>query len=125
MTTPYIKAQLRELNRNLRTTPTDKKVSALEHFGYSLELNLSRIYRGRFQPPQEIQIDSSLGNYLQLGTNLACELQFDEQEAKSAREHILSEVEKRRQRLTNPNLWQRANNFLEELYRLCGQVPGI
>jgi len=107
---PYIKTQLKELDKLLNMIPKEHRLGNLKNYQYALETSFHESYPKRFSAPeqQHFPVDALFqdkGRYLGQ--------QFGPLEAEDARETLLAEIEKRKARLTKTTT-QRLGDFFSE-----------
>jgi len=113
MITPYIKEQLKGLNKILRQYKTrQEKIAALETFEDGLRSSLWMVYDDKFPLYITIRHPSNQYNYPRSFGSMGKD--FGPLEVQDAAETLFAEIEKRKARLAKPGMLERFTLFLKK-----------
>ncbi|OGJ21599.1 hypothetical protein A3K73_02900 [Candidatus Pacearchaeota archaeon RBG_13_36_9] len=111
MANEYLKIVLKGLDRYLRKLPRQEKVIALNYYRFGLEESLHESYPDEFDTPAEFPVDElKYIHFFRIGIHNG--KQFGPLEAKSAREFLLAEMEKRKTKFSKPGFLEKLDGFL-------------
>ncbi|OGJ21607.1 hypothetical protein A3K73_02940 [Candidatus Pacearchaeota archaeon RBG_13_36_9] len=108
----YLKRVLKESDRILRGLSRQEKVRALDAYKLGLEKSFRDSYQDRFPAPADISIEDKYASFFKAGLYVG--VQFGPLEVESAREFLLSQIEKRKKKFSR-------TSWLEEYYTLFGK----
>ncbi len=107
---PYLEYALRSLDRDLRKLSREEKLESLRKYKLGLDYSFWNNYGNKFPKPQEAfevyhEHYFSKANYVGF--------QFGPLEVDSAREFLLSEIEKRKRKYSKPSFWENLRKYLK------------
>lgn len=108
--TPYLKWHIRQLNKDLRKLPRTEKLEALRKYKIGLEYSFWNNHGDRFPKPSvdfEVIRELYHEHFFEKGNYVGWQL--GPLEVESAREFLLAEIEKRKQKFSQ-------SGFLENLW---------
>lgn len=106
----YLKQCLKEFDRDIRKLPRQKKVEALDCYKLGLEASFHDSYPNKFTAPS-YKPQEKYKSFVEKGIYTG--RQFGSLEVDFAREFLLAEIEKRKNKFSK-------EGFLEQFYRLFG-----